>query len=85
MSWKTYLSDVIGENCSNFKGGISRSNFEKYQLVIDPPMQLAILLQRIEYNYDTGEYCKNKTKIALPSQYFMSFSGIDDEFIYNTV
>ena len=46
------------------------------------PMQLRIFLQRSEYNIEIYEYCKNKTKIALPAQYSMSFPGIDSGVLY---
>ena len=35
-------------------------------------MQLRISLQRTEYNVETESFCKNKTKIALSAQYFLS-------------
>ena len=36
-------------------------------------MQLRISLQRSHYNVENDTFCKNKTKIALPAQYSMSF------------
>ena len=45
-------------------------------------MNLSILLQRWEYNGVRDEYCKNETKIALLSQYSVSFSGRHDEVVY---
>ena len=45
-------------------------------------MQLRIFLQRSEYNGVRYEYCKNKTKNALPSQYYMYFSGSYDGVVY---
>ena len=45
-------------------------------------MQLRIFLQRLEYNFETNEYCKNKNKIALPDQYSMSFPGKHAEVIF---
>ena len=60
----------------------TRYNLERYKKVPNPPTLLMILLQRTEHDYETGEYCKYKTKIALPSQYFMSFSGNMDEVVY---
>ena len=45
-------------------------------------MQLRTFLQIPEYNGVRDEYWKYKTKIALPSQYSMSFSGIHDEVVY---
>ena len=45
-------------------------------------MQLRIFLQRSEYSYETDEYCKNKTKFALPVQYSMSFPGKHAEVPY---
>ena len=44
-------------------------------------MQLKISLQRTEYNVDTDSFCKNKTKIALAAQYFMSCPN-NTEVIY---
>ena len=45
-------------------------------------MNLRISLQRSEYSVERDEYYKNKTKIDLPSQYSMSFSGKHDEVVY---
>ena len=36
-------------------------------------MQLRISLQISNYNFEKNLFCKNKTKIALPDQYYMSF------------
>ena len=44
-----------------------------------------MLLQMTEYNNDKDEYCKNKTKNALPSKFSTSFSGSDDEVVYTMV
>ena len=38
-------------------------------------MQLRISLQRSNYNMENNTFCKNKTKIALPDQYSMSFTN----------
>ena len=43
---QTELSDLICENYSKINGERSRLNFEKYQSVINPPIQLIILVQR---------------------------------------
>ena len=56
--------------------------FEKYQLVLNPPTQLRLPLQRSEYIGARDEFCKNKTKTALLSQYSMSFSGRHDKVVY---
>ena len=45
-------------------------------------MQIKILIQRSEYNGVRDEYCKNKTKFYLPSQYSIYFSGSHDEVVY---
>ena len=45
-------------------------------------MQLRIFLQIPEYNFETNEYCKNKTKIPPPSQYSMSFPVKHAEVLY---
>ena len=45
-------------------------------------MQLRIFLQRSDYNYERNEYFKNKRKISLPAQYYMSFPGIESEVFY---
>ena len=45
-------------------------------------MQLRIFLQRPEFNFQKNEYCKNRTKIALPTQYSMSFPDKYSEVIY---
>ena len=79
---KRELSDVISENCSKINGEINRSNFEKLQTVLNQIIILRIILQRTECNYKTGQYCKNETKIAPPSQYSMSFSVNIDEVVY---
>ena len=53
---KTELGDFICENFSQMNAKITRSNFEKYQTVPNPPMLLIIILQRTEYEYYTGLY-----------------------------
>ena len=45
-------------------------------------MQIRIFLQRSEYDFQREEYCKNKTKFALLSQYSMSFTGQGAEVLY---
>ena len=45
-------------------------------------MNLRIFPQRSEYNFERDEYWKNKIKIALPSQYSMSFPGKHAEVVY---
>ena len=49
---------------------------------IKPPMNIIIFLPRSEYNFETYQYCKNKTKTALLSQYSMVFTGKHDEVVY---
>ena len=66
------LSDVILNTCTNASGTEQKSNFETKQSVVTAPMQLRISLQRTEYNVETDSFCKNKTKIALVAQYFLS-------------
>ena len=44
-------------------------------------MQLRISLQRSHYNVENNIFCKNKTKIALPDQYSMSFPN-DPKVLY---
>ena len=44
-------------------------------------MQLKISLRRSNYNMENNAYCKNKTKIAPPAQYSMSFPN-NREVIY---
>ena len=44
-------------------------------------MQLRISLQRSHYNVENDIFYKNKTKIALPDQYSMSFPN-DPKVIY---
>ena len=58
-----------------------KSNFETKQSVLKAPMQLRISLQRSHYNVEKDTFCKNKTKIALSAQYFMSYSN-DLKVIY---
>ena len=65
------LSDFICNTCTN-SSGTKKSNFETKKLVVKAPMQLRISLQRSEYNVETESFYKNKTKIALSAQYFMS-------------
>ena len=48
-------------------------------------MQSRVCLQISEYNGVRYEYFNNKTKIALPSHYFVYFSGIHDEVVFITV
>ena len=45
-------------------------------------MKLRISLQRSKFNYEKNEYCKNKTKIALPAQYSMYFPDKHVEVLY---
>ena len=54
----------------------------KKKPVLKPPMQLRISLQRYNFSYEKNEHCKNKTKIALPAQYSMSFPDKHPEVIY---
>ena len=44
-------------------------------------MQLRITLQRSNFNHEKIKLCKNKTKIALPAQYYMSFPD-NPEMLY---
>ena len=66
------LSDVICDNCTKFSVTTKKPNFEK-ETVLKAPMQLRISLQRSHYNVENNIFYKNKTKIALPAQYSMSF------------
>ena len=45
-------------------------------------MQLRISLQISNFNYKKNEFFKNKTKIALPDQYSMSFPDKHPEVLY---
>ena len=63
------LSDVICNTCTNASGTEQKSNFETKQSVVKAPMQLRMSLQRSHYNVENDTLCKNKTKIALPSQF----------------
>ena len=56
-------------------------NIETKQSVVKAPMQLRISLQRSEYNVETDSFYKNKTKIALSAQYFLSCPN-NPEVIY---
>ena len=78
------LSDVICDECSKVSGTEQRSNFESKQSVLSAPTQLRISLQRTEYNVETDSFCKNKTKIALSAQYFLSLPN-DTKLIYALV
>ena len=75
------LSDVIYDECSKGSGTEQIYNFESKQSVVSAPMQLRISLQRTEYNVETDSFCKNKTKIALAAQYFLSCPN-NTEVIY---
>ena len=66
------LSDVICDTCNNASGTEQKSYFETKQSVVTVPMKLRISLQRTEYNVETDSFCKNKTKIAIAAQYFLS-------------
>ena len=66
----------------NYVVKINKANFDKPQSVLKPPMNLRIFLQRSEYSVEKDEYCRNKTKISLPSQYSMSFSGKHYKVVY---
>ena len=48
-------------------------------------MQLIISLQISNFNYEKNEFLENKTKIALPAQYSMSFPDQHPELLYITV
>ena len=48
---KTDLSDVLCEECFNLSGKISKVNYQKYQSVLKPPIQIGIFLQRSENNF----------------------------------
>ena len=52
----TELGDVICENWSKISGKISKTKLEKYQSVLNPPMQLRVFLQISEYNGVRDEY-----------------------------
>ena len=75
------LIDVICNECSNASGTEEIYSFETKQSVVTAPMQLKISLQRTEYNVETDNFCKNKTKIALAAQYFLSCPN-DPKAIY---
>ena len=45
----------------------------KKKTVLKSPMQLRIYLQTSHYNVKNNIFCKNKTKISLPDQYYTSF------------
>ena len=53
----------------------------KNKSVLKPPMQLRIFRQTSEFNFEK-EYCKNKTKLALPAQYSMYFPDKHPEVLY---
>ena len=76
----TELSDVICDICTKSRLTTRKSNFEK-KTVLKSPMQLRISLQRSHYNVKNNIFCKNKTKIALPDQYSMSFPN-DPKVLY---
>ena len=78
---ETELSDVICDNCIKSSITTRKSNFEK-NIVLKSPMQLIISLQRSHYNVENNIFCKNKTKIALPAQYSMSFPDKHPEALY---
>ena len=75
------FSDVICDEFSKVSGTEKRSNFESKLSVVSAPIQLRISLQRTEYNAESDSFCKNKTKIALSAQYFLSRPN-DPEVIY---
>ena len=53
---KIDLSYLICEKLSIINGYISSSKSENYQSLLNPPMQLKLLLQKTEYYHKTGEY-----------------------------
>ena len=79
---KTELSDVICEEWYKLSDKIIKAIKKKHQSVLKPLIQLKIFLQISEYNFQRYEYCKNKTRIAPPAQYSMSFTCIDGELLY---
>ena len=78
----TDMSYVICEECSKLSYKSSKVDFKKHQSVLKPPMNIIIFLQIPEYNFERDEYCKNKTKTALPSQYSMHFSDKHNVAVY---
>ena len=51
------------EHCSKLNGKSSKTDFEKYQSILKPRMNLRIFLQILEYNSERYEHCKNKIKV----------------------
>ena len=66
------LSNVICDTCTNSSGTKKNPILKQKKSVVKAPMQLRTYLQRSEYNVETDSFCKNKTKIALSAQYFLS-------------
>ena len=64
-----------------FSATDSLSSFKK-QSVLKSTMQLIISLERSNFNFEKDEFWKNKTRIALPDQYSMSFPDKHLELLY---
>ena len=71
---KYELSDVVCGELSRSSGKTSESKSKTKHSVLKLSMQLRIFLQRSEYSFERGEFCKNKTKISLPGPIFHVFS-----------
>ena len=78
------MSDVICENCSKLSGKNSKSNVERHESVLKPPMNLRISFQSSEYNAKRDEYSKNKPKMPfhhnIPCLLGCISGGILEEF-----
>ena len=45
-------------------------------------MDFRIFLQISEYNFEKYEYCKSRTKIDFPAQYYMYFQDKNADVVY---
>ena len=78
---ETDLTDFICENCSNLNGKSTKANFDKSQSIKNTYC-IKDILQRTLYYKGTIEW---KTRIALPSQYFIKPPQEIEDYQYTLV
>ena len=64
---KTFIEDVICENCSLVHSETKKSIFTFWRNLKEPPSVFKILLQRGTYDMTTFQAIKNEYKVAIPS------------------
>ena len=69
----TEVSDVISDNCTKSSLTSRKSNFERTKQYWNHQCNWEYLFKDPILMWKKNIFCKNKTKIALPDQYSMSF------------